>query len=66
MNILCLRLDDGRVQPIAYTEGDISKRSTKRLLRKFRKDSDVCGYVALGYDRLYNSKSEVRLQLPKV
>jgi hypothetical protein len=66
MNILCLRVEDGKVQPIAYSDSDISKKVARRLLRKFKNDADVSGISVVNYARLYDSKTEARSQLPQV
>ena len=66
MNILCLRVEDGKVQPIAYSDRDISKKVARRLLRKFKNDADVSGASVVDYARLYDSKTEARSQLPQV
>ncbi|EPX84798.1 hypothetical protein [Salipiger mucosus] len=63
--VLCLRLDDGTVQPLAWTDIDLSKKEIRRATRKFRKDADVEGSCLLPVSRLYDTAAEAKNELPR-
>ena len=65
MYILCLRLDDGKVQPIAYSGSKVSSKRLRKLLKKFCKDRDVVSFDQVDYVRLYGTKAEVKQSLPE-
>lgn len=58
--ILCLRLKDGLVSPLAKTKRDVSDKEMRRLCRKFRKDEDVIGEVLMPDWRLGLDQTEMR------
>jgi hypothetical protein len=58
MFILGLRLIGGSVQPIARCKRSVSNRELKTILKKFKRDSDVVGFVCLEWRRLYNTKRD--------
>lgn len=61
--ILCLRLKEGRVQPLAWTNIELSKKIIRRNTKKFQKDEDVIGGVLVSWYRLYNTPSEAKTDL---
>ena len=66
MFVICLRIKDSReVQPLAWCKTEPSNRVLKRAVKKFLKDADVDGGVAMGWERLYNSKTEMKSELPE-
>lgn len=63
--ILCLRLKDGLVSPLAKTKRDISDKEARRLCRKFKTDADVVGEVTMTSQRLGLDQIEMR-RLPTI
>lgn len=65
LGVLCLRLDDGKVQPLAWTEGQLSKKRLRQVARHFRYDPDVVKPCVLHWTQLYRSRAEMMAELPK-
>ena len=63
--VICLRLDDGNVQPLAWTEGKLSVKRLRKACRKFRHDPDVVEPVSMHWARLYFSPAEMKRELPQ-
>lgn len=60
-----LRVQDGWV-PIAWCEERLSKKNLKRVLRKFRNDSDLLDFFQMNWCRFYSDKQEMKVNLPKL
>lgn len=65
-SIIGLKLTDGQIAPLAYTQRDISDKELRRLTRKFRKDSDFAYGICINWRRLYSRKEEFKTTLPRV
>lgn len=65
IRVIGLRVDDGKVSPLAWTDAAISKKELRRITRKFKKDEDVVEPVLLDWVRLYQSLPEMKAALPK-
>ncbi|QIG69666.1 hypothetical protein EVB81_097 [Rhizobium phage RHph_I46] len=63
--ILCLKLKNGNVSPLAKTKRELSKSEMYRRCKRFRRDDDYDGECVLGQDRLRLEPSELR-QLPEI
>jgi len=63
--VLCLRVGKHNVSPLGWRAGEFSKREIRRECRRFKNDSDVIGGVALPYNRLYETPSEMKKEIPE-
>lgn len=63
--VICLQLDDGKVQPLAWSERKLSVKGLRKACRKFRHDSDVVRPVSMHWARLYNSPTDMKRELPQ-
>lgn len=63
--VIVLWLDDGKVQPLAWTEGRLSVKRLRKACRKFRHDPDVVRPASMHWARLYMSPAEMKRDLPK-
>jgi hypothetical protein len=63
--ILCLKINDGHVQPLAWSNTEISKKAARRETYKFQKDRDVVGYKTSPWHRLYDTISNMKSELPE-
>jgi hypothetical protein len=64
--VVGLRLDDGKISPLAWAETDLTKRELRRVAKAHRKDADVIGGWCLPYWRLYDTPTEMKKELPKL
>jgi hypothetical protein len=64
--VLCLRLETGDFGPLAWSNDKISKKAARRATRKFQKDYDVIGYATLPWNRLYDTLSDMKSELPEL
>lgn len=64
-SILCLRLKNGDVSPLAKTKRDISKKEARRLCRKFSNDEDFSGEWVIPQWRLGLDEIEIK-RLPLI
>lgn len=60
IRVLCLEIDGGFYSPLAWTDREISNKKLRRLIRKFRRDSDFVKGAVMGWRRLFNSIDEVK------
>lgn len=65
MYVIGLRLDDGKVSPLAWTKRELSTKELRRATRKFKKDADVVEPYQADWFRLYDTKSEAKKDLPE-
>lgn len=63
--VICLQLDCGQVQPLAWTANKPSVRRLRKLTRKFRHDPDVVKPCAMHWLRLYRTIREMQSELPQ-
>lgn len=63
--VLALKTNQG-YELLAYTKGEFSKRDSRRLTKKFRKDADVTSATALTWERFYDTVEEMKKELPEV
>ena len=64
-NVVGLKLNDGRVQPLAWTQNRLSVKQLRKACRKFRFDPDVSEPISLSWWRLYQSVREMKRELPR-
>lgn len=65
ISVVCLRLDDGKVQPLAWTEGKLSIKQLRKACKQFRHSPDVVEPASMHWARLYKSLAEMKRELPK-
>jgi hypothetical protein len=63
--VIGLRLKDGKVQPLAWTERRLSIKELRRATKKFRHDVDVAEPCCMRWPRLYLSEMEMKRELPR-
>lgn len=57
---------NGMVQPIAWTARKISKSEAKRIVSRFRNDSDYEKHVIMDWWRFYKDKRDMKRELSQV
>lgn len=65
MIIIGLKLDNGKVQPLAWRNTELSTKELRKATKQFKSDSDVVEPCQMEWSRLYNSKSEAKKELPR-
>lgn len=62
--VIGLRIKDGLVQPLAWSQEKPSKKEIRRATKKFMKDADVAEPYCAPWNRLYSTKEQMKSELP--
>jgi len=66
MKILCLLINTGEVQPLAWHRKKLSVKEYRRLFKHYKHDKDVIGISSIDFTRLgYTTKRDVKTDLEK-
>lgn len=64
--VIGIKVSDGQVAPLAWSNTKLSIKQLKNVVKKFKNDSDFRSPAQMSLERLYNTKQEMKSQLPKL
>lgn len=63
--ILALQTENG-YELLAWRKGDFSNKEVRRLTKKFRNDADVLTARVFGWERFFNTPTDMKKELVEV
>lgn len=66
MRIIEVLTTDNLLSPVAYTKGKVSNKELKRLLKKFKTDSDFKDFFNLPWQKVYSTKAQAKQELTEI
>ena len=63
--VICLCLDDGKVQPLAWSRRKLSIKRLRKAVKQFSHDPDVVKAACMHWSRLYSSIRDMHNELPE-